>query len=61
MVELVGEIRTGVNAYYDQYQEYQKFLIGYQEGAITFVIGNTKDLNIFVKALENYDTEIRNN
>jgi len=56
MVELVGEIRTGVNAYYDQYQEDQKFLIGYKEGVIGFVVGNTKDLSFYIKALENYDT-----
>jgi hypothetical protein len=60
-MELVGEIRTGVNAYYDQYQEDQKFLIGHRDGIVGFVIGNTRDLKIYVIALENYDKEIRNN
>jgi hypothetical protein len=55
MIECLGEIRTGVNAYYDSYQEDQKFLIGYRKGVINFIIGNSKDLSLYVKALENYD------
>ena len=55
MVELVGEIRTGINAYYDQYQEDDWFLFGYKEGVLGFVVGNTRDLNIYLKALENYE------
>jgi hypothetical protein len=44
-----------VKVYYDRYQEDQKFLIGYQEGVIKFVVENTKDLSTYVKALENYE------
>lgn len=55
MIELVGEIRTGINAYYDRYQEDQEFLIGYREGVIKFVLGNTKELSFYVKVLKNYD------
>lgn len=55
MIELIGEIRTGVNAYYDQYQEDQKFLIGYSEGVLIFILGNSKDISLYIKALENYD------
>lgn len=58
-IELVGEIRKGVNAYYDQYSEEGKFLIGYRGKAITFVVGCTKDLAVFKKALENYDEKTR--
>jgi hypothetical protein len=54
VIELLGEIRTGVCAYYDRYQEDQKFLIGYREGVVNFVIGNTRDLSIYIKVLENY-------
>lgn len=57
MIELVGEIKTGINAYYDRYQEEQKFLIGYRERKIKFVIGNTKELSFYIKALENYETK----
>ena len=55
MIECVGEIREGVNAYYDQYQEDQKFLIGYRDGVVNFVVGNSKDLSVFKKALEQYE------
>jgi len=55
VIELIGEIRTGVNAYYDQYQEDQKFLIGYSEGVLIFILGNSKDISLYIKALENYD------
>jgi hypothetical protein len=55
MVELVGEIRTGVNAYCDPLQEDKKFLIGYRGQVINFVLGNTKDLSVYIEALESYD------
>jgi len=50
-IERVGEI-NGVSLYYDVYQEKNKFLMGYKERKLDFIIGCTKDIEVFRKALE---------
>lgn len=54
MVEKLGEVQ-GVDVYYDQYQENNKFLMVYKEGKLKSVIGNTRDLKKYETALENYE------
>ena len=55
MIERVGEIRTGVTAYCDPLQETMGFLIGYKSEKINFVVGNSADINDYIKALQHYE------
>ena len=53
MIEKLGNIQ-GLDIYYDRYQENKNFLIGFRASKLKFVIGNTKDLKIFEKAINIY-------
>jgi len=59
-IQKLGEIQ-GLGVYYDQYQEDQKFLMGYKGRELKFVIGNTRDLSLYEIAIntykENHDRE----
>jgi len=53
MVERIGEVQD-LDIYYDQYQEDNGFLMGYKEGKLKFVIGSSKDLKLYEKAIKQY-------
>ena len=55
MIEKLSQIH-GVDIYYNEYEEENKFLFGKKGGDsdIQFVIGNTKDLKLYEKAIINY-------
>ncbi len=56
-IEKLGEI-NGVGVYYDQYQEDNKFLIGYKGGGkVNFILGNTRDLKIYEITINHYNEE----
>lgn len=54
MIEKLSQIR-GVDIYYNEYGEDNEFLFGKKgDSDIQFVIGNTKDLKLYEKAIINY-------
>jgi len=53
MIEKLGNIQ-GLDIYYDRYQEDKNFLIGFRASELKFVMGSTKDLKIYEKAINNY-------
>lgn len=54
-IEKLGEI-NGVGVYYDQYQEDNKFLMGYKGSSeLNFILGNTRDLKIYEIAINHYN------
>ena len=56
-IEKLGEI-NGVGVYYDQYQEDNKFLIGYKGGGkVNFILVNTRDLKIYEITINHYNEE----
>lgn len=52
-VSKIGEI-DGVGLYYDKYMEENQFIVGFKEKKINFIVGNSKDIEFFRKALEVY-------
>jgi len=58
MVEKIGEAQ-GLDIYYDEYQEDNNFLMGCKEGKLTFVIGNSKDLTLYEKAIKLYYKKLK--
>jgi len=54
-IQSLGKV-LGIDVYYDQYQENNKFLFGKKGGSdIRFVVGNTKDLSIYEIAINSYN------
>lgn len=51
----IGEI-DDVTMYYDKYMEENQFIVGFKGelGKINFIVGNSKDIKFFRKALESY-------
>jgi hypothetical protein len=52
-VEKIGEI-DDVGLYYNKYQEENEFIMGHKEGKLNFIVGCSKDIKKFRKALELY-------
>lgn len=54
MIEKLSKIH-GVDIYYNEYEEDNRFLFGRKgDSDIHFVMGNTKDLKLYEKAIINY-------
>ena len=55
-VERIDEI-DGVGLYYDMYGDENEFILGYKERKLNFIVGKTKDIEKFRKALEKYNKQ----
>jgi hypothetical protein len=52
-MEKLGTIQ-GLSVFYDQYQEDDILMIGWRDNELDFVIGNTRDMEFYEKAISNY-------